>query len=433
MLKTKKAQVDIALTIGAIVIPAAALIGSLIFAFALLGPLTDAARLAAVIAHDTVTLADVAYSVPDNIKVYYQPPRMCQFVEPDDSNVGCNAAIVSCEFMETEEKCQKLVGCAWTGTECVDECRLLDEDRCENEGCIPYYDRTVDGESIFSYCSGDGVGVYEACETFNENDCNSNKDVGCFWEEPTKRQLSCLNGFMNISNFGIQKGGKETKTIYGKGDFVYYIKAIMPARFPRHVLEDPLLIEYPGFANLKDYGYGDVVEFKIVRERILISKIRDGIYDTLNWVYPKYDGDPIYEILQLAYDSCWSGTATDKEIVLLPMYYIKIYNIGDVCLKRVAQDPQNVVDETQQTDVDIYCFDISKLNSIERCEFTIDNPSFNNRDSYLEYRSIKVVTQVSCISSVGCTCDISIGKCYVDESIATKPYFGVTINLEENP
>jgi hypothetical protein len=84
MKKDKRSQVDVALAIGSIIIPVAALFGALIFAFVMVSQYGDAAKIAAVISHDTVTLADVAYSVPDTIKIYYQPPKSyCSFSEPD--------------------------------------------------------------------------------------------------------------------------------------------------------------------------------------------------------------------------------------------------------------------------------------------------------------------------------------------------------------
>lgn len=427
MLKSKKAQIDIALTIGAIVIPAAALIGSLIFAFALLGPLTDAARLAAVIAHDTVTLTDVAYSVPDDIKIYYKPPPMCQFIDTLNPNAGCNPSSINCGFVKTESNCSVLDGCKWHDSSCVDSCAYLNKDDCEAQGCTSYYS---DGK--FSSCGGDNTGIYQYCTGLNEQECKNYKDLGCFWEEPTSRLLSCLNGFMNISNFAIKKEGKETKTIYGNGLFVFYTKASLPARFPRDVLEEPLIVEYPGFANLKDYGYKDELKFKLEKGKVVIGKIRDGVYDTLDWVTPEFNKGPLYEIIQTAYSACWNGRDITKETINFPpMYYINASD-NDICLKKVAQDPHNVTDDTQQEDIDIYCFNISELNSIERCEFIIDfgnSGSYNNRDSYPLYRSIKVIADVSCHSPNHCSCTNDV--CEIDDQ-AQEPYFNVTITLEEN-
>jgi hypothetical protein len=92
MLKMKKAQVDVALTIGSIIVPLAALFGALIFAWAMIGPIGDAGKLAAVIAHDVSVLSDVAYSVPDNIKIMYRPPTLCGF----DYGATGKKSIISC-------------------------------------------------------------------------------------------------------------------------------------------------------------------------------------------------------------------------------------------------------------------------------------------------------------------------------------------------
>jgi hypothetical protein len=77
---SRKSQVDVALTIGSIIVPLAAIFGALIFAWAMIGPLADAAKLAAVISYDVATLADIAYSVPDELTVWYTPPGVCEFI-----------------------------------------------------------------------------------------------------------------------------------------------------------------------------------------------------------------------------------------------------------------------------------------------------------------------------------------------------------------
>jgi hypothetical protein len=89
--RPKKSQVDVALTVGAIIIPVAALFGALVFAFVMLTQFSDAARLAASISFDTITLADVAYSVPDSIRIFYKPPALCEFKE--DPSTGLRDTI----------------------------------------------------------------------------------------------------------------------------------------------------------------------------------------------------------------------------------------------------------------------------------------------------------------------------------------------------
>jgi hypothetical protein len=89
----RKSQVDVALTIGAIIIPVVALFGSLIFAFVMISQYADAGKLAAVISYDTITLTDIAYSVPDTIKIYYQPPSSCEFI---NTTIGGKKTILTC-------------------------------------------------------------------------------------------------------------------------------------------------------------------------------------------------------------------------------------------------------------------------------------------------------------------------------------------------
>ena len=75
-----KSQIDIATFVGSIVIPIAALIGSLIFAFSLLGAFGDAERYTAVVVHDVATLQDVAFSFPDTVTIRYTLPYgVCKY------------------------------------------------------------------------------------------------------------------------------------------------------------------------------------------------------------------------------------------------------------------------------------------------------------------------------------------------------------------
>ena len=76
----KKGAVDVALMIGAIVIPTAALIGSLILAFSMIERLTDAMLVATVVAHDISALTAVAYSMPEDITIYHNPPFDCRYI-----------------------------------------------------------------------------------------------------------------------------------------------------------------------------------------------------------------------------------------------------------------------------------------------------------------------------------------------------------------
>ena len=80
----KKGAVDIAIMIGAIVIPVAALIGALILSFSMIERLTQGVIVAHVIAYDISALAAVAYSVPEDISIRYNPAFDCENVFIDD-------------------------------------------------------------------------------------------------------------------------------------------------------------------------------------------------------------------------------------------------------------------------------------------------------------------------------------------------------------
>ena len=85
-MSNKKSQVDVAVTIGSIIIPVAVLFGALIFTWAMISYLSNAGKIASMVAYDVATMADVAYSVPDNIKIMYSPPPSCTIT---DGKVVC--------------------------------------------------------------------------------------------------------------------------------------------------------------------------------------------------------------------------------------------------------------------------------------------------------------------------------------------------------
>lgn len=82
----KKGAVDIAIMIGAIVIPTAALIGSLILAFSMIERLTDAMLVATVVAHDIAALSAVAYSMPEDVTLFHNPPFDCRYMYDYDNH-----------------------------------------------------------------------------------------------------------------------------------------------------------------------------------------------------------------------------------------------------------------------------------------------------------------------------------------------------------
>ncbi len=98
----KKGAVDIAIMIGAIVIPTAALLGSLILTFGMIEGLTDGVVIATVFAHDIAALSSVAYSVPEDVTIFYNPPFDCRYIgnEPpllcmDDKMAMSSPALIS--------------------------------------------------------------------------------------------------------------------------------------------------------------------------------------------------------------------------------------------------------------------------------------------------------------------------------------------------
>jgi len=90
----KKSQIDISLTIGSIVIPVVVLLGALIFSWAMISATTNAGKMAGVLIYDMGSMVELAYSVPDDIKLNYKPVSMCYFAS--DKYTGIGSDFISC-------------------------------------------------------------------------------------------------------------------------------------------------------------------------------------------------------------------------------------------------------------------------------------------------------------------------------------------------
>ena len=504
-----KSQIDIATAIGSIIIPTAALFGALIFAFQLLGPLTDAARLAAVISHDVITLSDVAYSVPDNIIIYYKPPTMCQFIDVENPNSGCNpkdcttldetscsnapncgfndgscklcgfnqtdcksnqnctwyGCVSNCSMYYSQSECDSLNHCKWD-KECRDKCYGKSETDCDydadcfwNGSECKYLCSSMDDNKtkcqqtstcVWKGCKpkNDAVVSNPFCLTYNKDDCSA--DTTCYWVEPHKTKLVCLNGFMNMSIFRIYKKEVDAKLIskdvsFGataedllesKRKFLLFTKVEIPAYLPREDFKNPLTIDYTGHGNLLDYGIDNYVDAPIENESIKIQKIRT-IYDTLETSSIKMDNDPLYSIVSAAFYAC---TLKNNQIyfVQLPRLY-HIGNIGSKILLKRCIPPIHNVEEYALQCRDVYSFDISKLNTSD-CIYNINSFSITARSPII----VKVNATVECACPEGCeplssdtacssdsTDTCPAGKYCCNSQCVDYPQYNVTLNITQ--
>lgn len=103
LIRGKKSQIDIALTVGSIVIPVVVLLGALMFAWAMISPVTNAGRTAGLVNYDVARMIDIAYSVPDDIKINYKPATMCQFASDLDKNVKTDFLVCFDGFMNISD------------------------------------------------------------------------------------------------------------------------------------------------------------------------------------------------------------------------------------------------------------------------------------------------------------------------------------------
>ena len=417
-----KSQVDVALLIGSIVIPSAALLGALIFSFTLLGPLTDIAKVAAVISHDSITLVDIAYSVPGNLEIHYKPPSVCKFADLYNPDAGCTSSPVTCSTITEKSKCNSFYGCKWDTpltSKCGTVCDGLGETDCANEGPC-YWD---DGTS--SCVSTGGYHEHSGCTPSFDDNGNLDTDCcreitdeaacevanGCSWVDPHINGLSCLGGAMNISRFEVALHKENTTLLNGFEDFPVSTESYFPAIISKKYYSKPLRVPYPGYANILDEGFTSNVRMDINKDEgyISISKVRDGgVYDTIG--HTNYIVGPLEDIAAFVKGTlrCDSGYVTYKTFV--PQFYFLNGSGSTICWNRVAQSPLNVTNTSMQVNYTIYCFDFDKLNV--KTYSNIDSYSFNVKkfSTYDDYNKSRIVTIGVTPSVSAKNCDITISK-----------------------
>jgi hypothetical protein len=323
--RTRKSQVDVALTIGSIIIPVAALFGSLIFAFVMISQYTDAAKLTSVIAYDIATLADVAYATPDTIKIFYQPPSSCEFIA------------------STTDK---------------------------------------------------------------------------------KDRISCLNGFLNLSNFYYGVTTQESQIKGGCADVLYSLESSMMARLPDDItatlngkpVPQPIKISYPAYANIKDQsmiGLGSSGLLPItVNDAVIVQKIRTPIYDSLAAISILDEYDPLYSTIFNMLSACKTEiNQTSSSPITMPHNYNLNVSGTVIYLTRFHQSPLNIISDglDYTNGSTIYSVDTNKLN--KNCTFNL-NTTFNSIT--IDYTKTKgnsfiVETNVSCTSL--CDNNTKTAKC----------------------
>ena len=74
-----KSQMELALTIGTVVVGAVLLISALVLSWEIMLPATDSCRIAAGIGYDIMSLQSSLFTVPGTITVFYTPPNICEF------------------------------------------------------------------------------------------------------------------------------------------------------------------------------------------------------------------------------------------------------------------------------------------------------------------------------------------------------------------
>ena len=91
-----KSQMELALTIGTVVVGAVLLIAALVLSWEMLLPTTDACRIAAGIGYDVGALQSVIFTLPGDVNVHYIPPSICEFY----SQMGLSKSGLVCQPLQ---------------------------------------------------------------------------------------------------------------------------------------------------------------------------------------------------------------------------------------------------------------------------------------------------------------------------------------------
>jgi len=409
--KKSKSQVDVAITIGAIIIPMAAMFGSLVFAFVIIAEMGNAAQLAGVIMHDITSLIDVAYSVPDDIKINYKPPYLCKFIDIDSPNAGCTCVIPDCSKFTDSTTCNsRSQTCEWSSGSCKNiDCSILSENNCKSHPGLCFWDSSqckLKEDFVITSCSSDKTS--SSCKSA----CTSEegKNYNCRWEEPKKTAISCLpDDYLIIRGpFKINVHSETFKFFDNEKEILmpftaspsFYISLREGLDYPA---QQPFKVSATNFfVDLMDFDLYSGLNIP-VENGVIISKQRKEIYDTLSNSNSNYR-DSLYQVVDFLVNKCNNNelgttTKTYKKSISAPAYFgLNWSSDTKLCLVKYYPNYSWVYREYKNASTYVYCFDFN--NDFKgNCSFTKSSDIELNTNYYLTKNYIVNVTYTKCIDS----------------------------------
>lgn len=329
-----RAQVDIALTIGSIVVPIVVLLGALIFSWAMISTTTNAGRVAGIIAHDMTNLVDLAYSVPDDITLRYVPVSICKFAKEIDpstthdfvtcfngfmnftSDIGMTVFYKNTEYPVVEHISSKKVGSHYSD---------------DAEGTS---ERVNDDGADYPFLVMLSSGLYFPEDTISDSIKEMLKD--------------CKDS--NLPSSVCDELDKELSDRYSNF---------------------PIMFQFSAFADPMDfnlYKYGTVIT---VDNGVFIEKRREAFSDTMATPELAEDKDPLEQLVTASKDVCSKSSDQTAVMVMKPGFYMKQSesDSGKLCLYKERINP-NINDLIEERDRDnpvyyeeseIYCFNFNDI------------------------------------------------------------------------
>ncbi|HDQ59902.1 MAG TPA: hypothetical protein ENN30_01780 [Candidatus Woesearchaeota archaeon] len=427
---SKKSQVDVSLAIGAVIVPVAALIGALLFTFATVADLANYQQLAAVIAYDVVTLQDVAYSVPDSVRIFYTPPIQCKFA--DTMIEGYCAGEEECWDAEDETACNALSasnGCVWElnwgcyGLAGRKICMDVLEGNCGEYNCVlsrsgdfciaPECDVSV------SECSGVGHGCYvssgeciggvgyehdcfditqnfidgvaaggdeQELEQDLETTCKST--LGCSWKSRRQNIITCMDGNLKIIGASYESLLGELDSV-GRTE-VYGANAVLRTVMGRgDTMSDKF---YPGHGDSNDYYMRGSRINLMYGGKIEVSKDKSGLFDTVSRDDYKTEGDFLFLILKTGLSACASEKSQSISGFIPVNYGIKLNeDTEEYSMVHVSDGLVGHAHGSPTMVREYYSFKISDFNN-EKCTFVFDDDFV---DAILSYEGNMLIANYS--------------------------------------
>jgi hypothetical protein len=236
----------------------------------------------------------------------------------------------------------------------------------------------------------------------------------------TTTGVSCLDGFMNLTNFMFKTASHSTEISDGCADVPYSLESYLTARFPSDVvvsrdgkkLPEPYFVSYPGYTDMKDQsvamgGSGGVIQIKL-DNAIIVQKTRTNTFDTLDSEPAFNTNDPLLSITESMREACTKLEDTVSQQFIIPHNYYLNVSGNTIYLMKLSQSPFDITDKNDASWTAIYYFDTSTLSKY--CTLVVSGVKLNDK-YYTKATGNSAVVEIDgtchyddCSSADGCQC-----------------------------